>query len=62
MKDTPVMSVEEAGELLGLGRTAAYESIRRNEIPHLRFGRRIIVPRAAVLKMLEAAAQPNRVQ
>lgn len=54
------MSVAEAGALLGLGRSAAYESIRRNEIPHLKFGRRIVVPRAAVLRMLEDASQPTR--
>ena len=48
-----VLSVEEAGKVLGLGRTAAYDAIARGDIPHLRLGRRIVVPMAALRKMLE---------
>ena len=37
-------TVEEVAPLLGLGRSAAYEAVKRKEIPVLRFGRRIGVP------------------
>lgn len=58
-----VLSIEEAGRIyFGLGRSAAYQAAKRGEIPVLRFGRRLMVPRAAVERMLEQAAQPNRVE
>jgi excisionase family DNA binding protein len=47
------MSVEEAGEVLGLGRSAAYAAARRGEIPTRRFGRRVVVPCSALIAMLE---------
>lgn len=50
--ERPVLSVEEAGKLLGLGRSAAYEAVRRGEIPVLRFGRRLCVPCAALRRLV----------
>jgi len=46
------LSVEEVASLLGLGRTAAYEAVRRSEIPSRRLGRRVIVPVPALLDWL----------
>ncbi len=62
MKTADVLTVEEARQILRLGRNAAYEAIRRGEIPVLRFGRRIVVPRAALERMLSEAgkAEPNQ--
>jgi excisionase family DNA binding protein len=45
-------SVPEAGRLLGLGRNAANEAARRREIPVLRFGRKLRVPRLALERLL----------
>ena len=53
MTESLTMTVPEAGELLGLGRDAAYEAVKRGDLPVLRFGRRLLVPRAALEKMLE---------
>jgi excisionase family DNA binding protein len=47
-----VISVEQAGELLSLRRSAAYEAVRRGELPVLRFGRRLVVPTGKLLAML----------
>jgi excisionase family DNA binding protein len=47
-----VLTVEQAGCLLGLGRTASYDAVRRGELPVLRFGRRLVVPANAILRML----------
>lgn len=47
-----VLTVERAGQLLGLGRTAAYEAVNRGEIPIIRLGRRVVVPTARVLALL----------
>jgi excisionase family DNA binding protein len=48
----PTLSVEEAGEFLGLGRSSAYEAVRRGELPVLRFGRTIRVPTARLRVLL----------
>jgi excisionase family DNA binding protein len=49
------MSVEEAAVALGIGRTTAYLAIRRGELPCLRIGRRVVVPRAAIDRLLAGA-------
>lgn len=47
-----VVTVEEAGRILGIGRSSAFAAVHRGEIPVLRIGRRILVPRAALERML----------
>ena len=49
--------VQEAAKILGIGRNAAYEAARRGEIPTIRIGGRILVPKAALDNMLEKAGQ-----
>jgi len=44
-----------------IGRAAFYAAIRRNEIPHLRFGRRIVIPRDAIEKLLETCERGSGV-
>ena len=46
------LTVEEARKQLGLSRGATYEAIRRGEIPSIRIGRRIIIPRVPLERML----------
>ena len=55
--DRLVYDVPEAGRLLGLGRSASYEAARRGELPIIRIGSRLKVPKLALLKMLEGAGQ-----
>jgi excisionase family DNA binding protein len=45
----------DVGEMLGLSRGAVYAAAKRGEIPTLKFGKRIIVPRAALERLLESA-------
>ena len=45
-------SVPEAGQLLGIGRDAAYAAAARGEIPTLSLGRTLRVPVAKLLQML----------
>jgi excisionase family DNA binding protein len=47
------LTVAEAAELLGISRGLAYEAVRRGEISSLQIGHRILVPRAAIMKMLD---------
>ena len=46
-------TVPEAAELLGFSRNFGYELARRGEIPTLKFGKRMVVPKAKFDKMLE---------
>jgi excisionase family DNA binding protein len=51
-----VLSVPEAAALLGRSRALAYDLVARKELPSLRLGRRIVVPRAALEGVLSRAA------
>lgn len=42
------LSVEEAGALLGISRDLAYDLVARGELPSVRLGRRVVVPRKAL--------------
>jgi excisionase family DNA binding protein len=42
----------DTGRQLGLGRNATYDAVARGEIPVIRFGRRIVVPKKALERML----------
>jgi excisionase family DNA binding protein len=46
------LTVEEAGRMLGLGRQAAYAAARRGQIPTLKIGRRVLVPRVRLERLL----------
>ncbi|MGH9023547.1 MAG: helix-turn-helix domain-containing protein [Acidimicrobiia bacterium] len=50
------LTVEEAAQLLGISRALAYELIARHELPSLRLGRRIVVPRRALEALVEQAS------
>ncbi len=54
-RDHLTLTVEEAGEQLGISRALAYEAVRRGEIPSIKIGRRILIPKAALNRMLESA-------
>jgi excisionase family DNA binding protein len=46
-------SVEEAAELLGVSRAFAYELVKRGIIPSLTFGRRVLIPRSGLHKLID---------
>lgn len=50
--ETAVYTVEEVAQLLRIGRSSAYEAVRRGQIPALRLGRRLRVPRSALEQLL----------
>jgi excisionase family DNA binding protein len=43
-----LLRVDEAADLLGIGTTLAYELVGRGVLPHVRLGRAVRVPRAAL--------------
>ena len=48
----PTISVERAGQLLGISRRAAYRAVSRGQIPTLKVGRRLLVPTQRLLDLL----------
>ena len=50
------VTVIEAAKILGIGRSAAYEGARTGQIPTIRIGKRILVPVAALERMLAQAS------
>jgi hypothetical protein len=52
LRNRTTITVEEAGELLGLSRNSAFTAAGNGEIPTLRFGKRLVVPVPKLLAML----------
>lgn len=48
--------VGTAAKLLGLSRNSAYLACLKGEIPHLKIGKRILIPKVALEQMLNEAA------
>jgi excisionase family DNA binding protein len=54
------LTVDEAHRIIGkdkISRGGFYAAISRKEVPHLRLGHRILIPRHAFMKWLESAGQ-----
>jgi excisionase family DNA binding protein len=55
--DNPTLTVDEAHEMVGgsaaISRGAFYKAVNQNQVPHLRLGKRLLIPKAAFLKWLE---------
>jgi excisionase family DNA binding protein len=49
-------TIVEAAKVLGVGRNQAYEAARRGEIPTIRIGKRLLVPLAALERLLQEVA------
>lgn len=50
-----VLTVEEAAKVLRIGRSSAYEATRTGQLPVVRIGRILRVPRTAIEEMLRAS-------
>lgn len=59
LAEPKVMNVDEAAELLRISKSGAYAAIKAGLIPSVRIGRRILVTRAAVDRLLEGVAAPS---
>lgn len=52
---TAALSVPETARFLGISRRLVYDGIARGDLPSIRVGRRVLVPRPALDAMLAAA-------
>jgi excisionase family DNA binding protein len=51
-------SVAELANDLGMCERSVRDALRRGEIPHIRLGKRFILPRAAIAEWLRGAGRP----
>lgn len=47
-----VLSVPAVARLLCISKTSCYEAVRLGQIPSLRFGRRIVIPKVGLQRLL----------
>ena len=47
------ITVTEAAAMLGISRNFAYELVKQKKLPVIQFGKRLLIPRVALERMLE---------
>jgi excisionase family DNA binding protein len=52
------LTVPQAARVLGISRALACELVARGELPSLRLGRRVVVPRQAFERVIDDEAPP----
>lgn len=50
------ITIEEAARELGLSRNAAYDAAKRGDLPTIRMGRRLLVPKVSFEALLNPVA------
>lgn len=61
MTERLTLTVREAAAATGIGRNRLYELVRTGEIPAVRVGRNVRIPRDALVRWLDDAARQRRV-
>ena len=51
------LTVPEAAAMLGLSRNFTYELVKQKQLPVIKFGKRLLIPRTALAKMLEKVGE-----
>jgi excisionase family DNA binding protein len=54
------LTVDEAALILGVSRNSAYQAARTGELPTIKIGKRLLVPRIAFEKMFEGAGTEDQ--
>jgi excisionase family DNA binding protein len=55
--DRLTLTVSEVAARLGLSRNGAYEAVAVGQIPSIRIGRRVLIPKAALNRMLNTTGE-----
>lgn len=53
------LSVTEAAAMLGLSRNAAYQGCQNGQIPHIKIGKRILISRVQLERLLTGEVKAN---
>ena len=46
------ISVEEFGQIIGIGRNSAYQAVERGDVRAVRLGKRILIPKTELTRIL----------
>ncbi len=57
--ENPTCTIDEAAQILGVSRTVAYESARKGQLPTIKMGKRLLVPTAALRRLLQLDEAPS---
>jgi len=57
--DSLVLTAGETARLLRLSKTTVYDQIRQGSIPSIRIGKRILIPKAALMRKLEEVVEKD---
>jgi excisionase family DNA binding protein len=61
LADLPdVLTVDEAAKILRISRSTAYAAVRKGDLPVLRIGRRILIPKANLMTVLDMSFNEMR--
>ncbi|WP_041458719.1 excisionase family DNA-binding protein [Ammonifex degensii] len=60
MADRIAYSIPEFAAAVGLGKSLIYELVKRGEIPSIRVGRRILIPRSAAEEWLRRKMEEQK--
>lgn len=52
-------SIAEASRVLGLSKNSCYQACMKGELPHIRIGHRVLVPKARLHEMLQGPGKPG---
>ncbi len=60
MPERLCITVPEAAKMLSISRNFAYELVRQHKIPVVELGKRKLIPKVALMKMLEKGVPGER--
>ena len=58
--ESAVLSVNQCAKYLKISRGSAYQGVLTGEIPHIKIGRRILIPRRALERLLNEAGNGQK--
>jgi len=58
--ESAILNVNECAKILKISRGSTYNACLTGEIPHIKIGRRILIPKIAITKLLEQAGTPTK--
>lgn len=61
-RNSSVYTVDQVSEILGISRASAYKAVHRGEIPSIRIGKRILVPKSEVRYIVNTATMISTVK
>lgn len=59
MTERLTYTVMEAAKILGIGRDTAYRAVLEGQIPSIRIGKRLLIPKQALEKLLDRPQKPD---